>query len=470
MGGPVQKSTVERSLDASIKDGTAFAVMAGLGDATVVGACALFLGASKSAVALLVTLPVFLGACAQLLSPVLIERTGRRKLLFLAGSFVQALSWVPMIAALFAPPPLGFWLLLGGFVLSFAAVHVGVPAWTSVMGDLVPPEVRGRYFGRRSALAFVMQFMAMLVAGAGLEIYQRARHEKLGFAVVFGGALLARLISVYYIARMAEPPYAPRHEDRFTFMQFLKRLPRSNFARFALFVASLNFSAHFVGCLFIPYWRETLAFSYVELMAVGSAIVFIQIPALPFWGRAADRFGNKRVLVVTSCGIAVLPMLWLLTTHVALAVFLQMWSGFFWSGFNQSVSNFLLDAVTPGKRARCTAYLNLLLNTGVLLGGLAGSWAITWVPVQLGPVTMPWPFWTVLVMSFLLRVLTLVLFLPRFREVRDVPQVGVVEMLFHATREVTEAAINLLAGRVPPDEEAPSRRDGAPPAPREEKS
>jgi len=305
-----------------------------------------------------------------------------------------------------------------------------------------------------------MQFAAMLVAGAGLEIYQRAHHEALGFAVVFGGALAARMVSVYYLARMTEPPYAARREDHFTFWQFLKRLPNSNFARFALFVASLNFSAHFVGCLFIPYWRETLRFTYVELMVTVSAVIFVQIPALPFWGLAADRFGNKRVLVVTSIGIAILPALWLLTTHVALAVLLQLWSGFFWSGFNQSVANFLLDAVTPGKRARCTAYLNLLLNTGLLLGGLAGSWVITWVPVELGPVTMPYPVWTVLIMSFLLRVLTLVIFLPRFREVRDVPQVGVVEMLFHATREVTESAINLLAGRVPRDEE----EDGGPPA------
>jgi hypothetical protein len=68
--------------------------------------------------------------------------------------------------------------------------------------------------------------------------------------------------------------------------------------------------------------------------------------------------------------------------------------------------------------------------------------------VDLTLFTVDAPFKTILILSFLLRVLTLVVFLPRFREVRDVPRVGVVEMLFHATRETTEAAVNLLAGRL----------------------
>jgi MFS family permease len=434
--------------------------MAGLGDMAYLGACALFLGASKSDVALLVTIPVFLGACAQLVTPILMDRFGRRKRLFVAGSLVQALAWIPMIVALFVPRPLGYWFLLGGVVLSFASIHLGVPAWTSVMGDLVPSSARGRFFGRRSALALFLQLLAMLLAGTGLAVYKEAGHEALGFAVVFGGALLARLISVVYLARMAEPPYTPREEDRFTLVQFLRRLPESNFAKFVLFVAFMNATAHFAGCLFIPYWRDTLGYSYWEYMAVVSALIFVQVGALPLWGRAADRYGNRRVLVATSVGIVVLPALWLLSTHVAWAVFLQMWSGFVWSGFNQSVANFLLDAVTPGKRARCTAYLNLLLNTGLLVGGIAGSWAIRHVPADLGFIRLPHPFWTLLLLSTGLRLLTVLLLLPRFKEVRPVPEVGMVDMLFHASRETAESAINLVTGLVSRDGEEEKEPSG----------
>ncbi len=448
----MEKSSVERSLDASIKDGTAYAVMAGLGDPTYVGACALFLGASPSAVALLVTIPAFLGACCQLLPPFLIEKTGKRKALFVIGSSVQAASWIPMIAAPFAGKELGYPLLFAGWIAYFAAIHFMMAPWTSVMGDLVPPKVRGRYFGRRSAMAFLMQFLAMIVSGSGLAIYRAGHDEALGYAVVFAGAFVARLLSVWHLTRMEEPPYHRRREDSFTLWQFLRRLPESNFAKFVVFVACLNLSAHFAGCLFIPYWKDTLRFTYWELMSVGAAMILIQVPALPFWGRMGDRFGNKKVLVATSFAIVVLPALWLVSKHIAWAVALQLWSGFFWSGFNQSVANFLYDAVTPAKRARCAAYLQFIMNCGVLLGGLAGSQAFRLFdaePVRLGPLTLPHAFWAILIVSFLLRAMTLVAFLPRFREVREVPQVGMVEMLAHSTQEMLDPALSFFSGLIP---------------------
>src|SRR5204863_268547 len=122
--------------------------------------------------------------------------------------------------------------------------------------------------------------------------------------------------------------------------------------------------------------------------------------------------------------------LWLLSTHILLAVFLQMWSGFFWSGFNQSVQNFLLDAVTPPKRARCNAYLSLTTNFGLLVGGVSGSIAINFIPTDVGPLHLRYAFWTLLIISFVLRTGTVLFFLPRFREVRDVPKIGIVEMLY----------------------------------------
>lgn len=442
----MEKSTVEQSLDASIKDGASYFVMMGLGEAYV-GACAVFLGAPDSLVALIGTLPLFLGSCAQLLTPRLIDRTRQRRRWYLLGSTIQALTWIPMTLSLLVPKAIGSWLLLGGFVCYFAAVQFTVPAWLSTMGDLVPPTTRGRYFGRRTALGILLQFVAGTVAGLGLWLFKREGHEVWGYLIVFTGAFLARWSSIYFLARMEEPPYVPREEEAFTFWQFLRRLPHSNFAKFAVFVACLTASAHFAGCLFNIYWLRTLHYAYWwQYTACINAILIVQIPALLFWGRIADRFGNKKVLVVTSVGITMLPALWLISTHIALAIVLQMWSGFFWCGFNQSVQNFLLDAVSPPKRTRCTAYLNLVQNFGLLVGGVAGAIAINVIPSHLGSFHWTYPFWTMLGVSFLLRAATVSFFLPRFREVRDVPKISVAAMLYGSTRETVVNAANLMSG------------------------
>jgi MFS family permease len=313
------------------------------------------------------------------------------------------------------------------------------------MGDLVSPVTRGRYFGRRTALCILLQFISGTAAGLGLWMFKKNGHEPYGYATIFSGAMLARWSSTYFLGRMVEPPYTPREEESFTFVQFLRRLPQSNFAKFVVFVGCLTASAQVVGCLFPFYWLKTLKYPYWwQYTACVIAVVVVQVPALIFWGRTADRYGNRKVLTVTAFAVAVLPALWLISTNIWLAVFLQMWSGFFWSGFNQSVQNFLLDAVTPPKRARCNAYLSLMTNTGLLIGGLSGAIAIHYLPDHAG-----WyPFWTLLIVSFVLRMGTVLFFIPRFREVRDVPQIGVVEMLYATTVDTGESAVNLIVGMV----------------------
>jgi MFS family permease len=443
----VKTPTVESSLDASIKDGAAYNVMMGLGELFVVP-CAVFLGAPDTLSALLTTIPLFLGSCAQVVTPTLIERSGKRRVWYMVGGVVQSLTWLIMISAVFAPKAIGFWLLMGGFVLYYAALQFSLPAWLSVMGDLVPPVSRGRYFGRRTALCILLQFVAGTLAGVGMSFYKQNGMEAWGYGTIFTGAMLARWASTYYLGRMMEPSYTPREEESFTLVQFLRRLPQSNFAKFVMFVAFLTASAQFVGCLFQWYWLKTLQYPYWKYTACVTAVVVIQIPALLFWGRVADRYGNKRVLVVTSVAIAVLPALWLVSTHIVLAVFLQLWSGFFWSGFNQSVQNFLLDAVTPPKRARCNAYLGLFTNTGLLIGGVSGAIAINYLPRDIGWLHLQYPFWTLLLISFVLRSGTVLFFLPRFREVREVPKVGVFEMLYTSTMDTAESTVNLMAGLV----------------------
>ena len=444
----MEKSTVERSLDASIKDGASYNVMIGFGE-LYIGACAVYLGAPDTLVALLSTIPLFLGSCAQVLTPRLIDRTGKRRLWYMTGSIAQTLTWIPMVAALFVEKTLGFWLLLGGFVTYFMMLQFTIPAWLSVMGDLVAPENRGRYFGRRTAFGILLQFLAGVTAGLGLWIFKKHGLEKWGYLTIFSAAFAARCTSVYFLSRMAEPAYTPREEESFTLWMFLRRLPHSNFAKFVVFVGCLTAGAQLVGCLFPLYWLRTLKYPYWwQYTACVTALTIVQIPALLFWGKMADRYGNKRVLTVTAVAVAILPGLWLLSTHVFLAIFLQMWSGFFWSGFNQSVQNFMLDAVTPPKRARCNAYLSLITNFGLLLGGVTGAIAINYVPTDIGPLRLPYPFWTLLILSFVLRTGAVAIFIPRFREVRDVPKIGVVEMLYTSSVESAESAVNLMAGLV----------------------
>lgn len=445
----VDKKSVERSLDASIKDVAAYGIMVGLGE-TYLSACAVTLGASNLVIGILGSLPIFVGACLQPLAANLVDSTGQRRKWYMIGATLQAVMWVPILLGLFLPAPAGLALIVGSVLLYFGGVHFASPPWNSTMGDLVPHDIRGRYFGKRTAVMILCNAAAAAAAGLALHLSKVQGFERLGYAIIFAAALGARFVSVSYLAQMVEPPYHRTSGDAFTFWQFLRALPRSNFAKFVFFVAALNFAAHLSGVYFIAYFLRELRFTYAEFMISQFVLILSQIPALRFWGPVADRYGTRKVMLVCGIGVTVLPLLWLASRAPVWAWVLQAWAGVFWSGFNLSASNFLLDAVSPPKRARCTAYFNLIVGIAVLVAGMLGALAVGHLPRKYSfagwEVRFYSGFWMLLIVSFLLRLLSLLFFLPRIREVREVPNVGVAEMLFRATplKSVAEVAVDLI--------------------------
>ncbi len=410
-------ASVEKNLDASIKDGTAYSVMQGLGE-TAVPLCAIFLAASEWWLALLMTLPLFVGSCAQLVAVPMIDRLGRRWPLVLGGSLVQALTWIPMIVALFLPPRAGLIVVTVTNIVYFAAWHFCIPPWNSTMGDIVPAEARGRYFGMRNSVASVLLLLSGIAGGLVLTIFKDAGRERWGFVVIFAGSTLARLLSLYWLSRMKEPAHAPSTDRGPSLIDFVRGLRTNNFSRFVLCVACANASAHVAGSLTPLYFKQICGYEYWGYAAAVQVLVLAQILCLPAWGRLADRRGNRHVMVLTLALITPAPLLWLLSKHLAWSCAVQVLAGVGWAGFNLALNNFLFDAVEPAHRARSTAYLNFFVNTGVLAGG-AIAMLLAWLkPVDLGPLSLSHWIYAAFIVSFVLRVGTFLLILPRFREVR----------------------------------------------------
>src|ERR1700749_851034 len=109
--GSHRSRSIDRALRISILDGILFALMLGASE-SYFGACAVSLGHADTAVALLATMPLFMGSIAQAFTGQLVLWLGSRKRLVLLGALGQALSHVGLIAvAAFSLQ--SFWLLLG---------------------------------------------------------------------------------------------------------------------------------------------------------------------------------------------------------------------------------------------------------------------------------------------------------------------------------------------------------------------
>ena len=428
-------STSFSSLKASTQDGLWHAMMLGLGE-TYLGAFAVILQGSVLEIGILGTLPIFLGAGFQLAGVWIMERVESRRYLLSQIAFYQAIIWfgiafLPYFVQTRSKALL--WLIL---FVAFHQIASGLitPVWNSLIGDLVPSEIRGSYFASRNRICTAVTLAAVIIAGIVLDLFQRFHQPLWGFTLIFLSASFARAISAVWLSRHEDPPFGISVEDKFSFVDFIGQITRTNFGRFTFFVAFMNFGVWFAAPYFAIYMLRELQFGLGEFTIVLGAAVLSQIIAFPYWGSISDRYGNKKILDVCGAGICIAPFLWTVSGTAGYLVFVQIVAGFFWAGYNLSVTNFLFDAVSPQKRARCVAYQSTINGVLILSGSLAGSYTASKFPLFLN--FEKW-FWIknslyvqVFFISGVLRIITLFSFIPSFREVREVEPIRRRDVLY----------------------------------------
>jgi MFS family permease len=444
---------IERSLHASLRDGVSHAIMLGCGE-TFLGPFAVFLRATTIQIGLLATLPQFFGAIIQWGAALAIDRLHDRRRLVALTAAVQALVWVPVALLVFWP---GQGTTAAANLVGLATVYHGAtgvitPVWNSLIGDLVPAEIRGRFFGHRNRLTGISTFIALLAAGGVLHFFQQTGIEKIGFPVIFLVALATRLNSVKWLQRYDNPEFRILPEAFFTFRQFLRRAPKSNFAQFVFFVGAINFAVAFSSPYFALYMLRDLKFSYLQFTAVTSVATITQFLTFRYWGELCDRFGNKKILNLCGLGISIVPMLWLCSANIYFLMLIQVYGGFVWAGFSLASANFLFDAVSPPKRARCVAYRGLVNGVCVLAGSLLGGFVAIRLPhvFSFGPWTWTPPFTLPLIffLSGVLRLVAAGFFLRKFREVRPVEPIRHRELIYRVShiKPIAGATFSLIAG------------------------
>ncbi len=461
---PEDKSTTSAlfknpSLKAAVYDAMFAAIMVGAGE-SYISAYGIFLGATTVQIGLLAALPALMGALAQGVGVWCVERFQIRRKLIVPGAAFQACLWLPTAALflLFGPGTDTVSKLIVLVALYHISANLIAPAWSSLIGELVPVEKRGRYFALRSRLSAVFTFTALILAGGTLQLSKDAGYGWLGFAVIFLAAFLGRSCSTFFLTRYEDPPYTTKPESYFSFWQFIRRSPHSNFARFVFFVATMNMAAAFSAPYFTVYMLSDLKFTYWQFASIGAVTAMVQFLTLGYWGALVDKFGTKKILNVCGWGVSLCPILWLFSAEYYFILGLQIFVGIVWAGFNLAAGNFMYDAVSGPKRARCAAYQAMVTSVFIFIGSMAGGYVAHHLPGPLAPIALGEvrsPLLTVFLISGILRLLTTAFFLPLFQEVREVEPISHRELIFRITalRPIAGATFALFTGRTDPEDD-----------------
>ena len=421
-GDPQAGILARRTLKLSIVEGCAWAVMWGFGE-SFIGPFAVFLKANDFAMSLLATLPILLGALAQIAGGYLVERLGRRRSVMVTTAVIQCLGFLPLFWLPYLFPGQGARIVITVATCMLVSANIGIPGFSSLMGDLIPAERRGHYFSKRSALIMLSMLLTMMIAGKIVSVFETCGETWLGFGIIFAVALVARAYSSVLQARYYEPPFRPSSQERYSFMDFVRTAHRTNLGRFTLCMAIMSCANNVSAPFFTQYMIRDLHWTKNQFAMSTAVSLLAQFIFIRWWGRISDRHGNQIVIRVCSLLIPVAPILWALTENYNLILFAQVLSGIAWAGFNLASSNFLYDSVPPNQRHRVFGYYTLINGVFILLGGsVVGAWCATYLPAsyqfQGMQLVFPSSLPAVFIVSSLLRLLVLILMFPLFKEVR----------------------------------------------------
>ena len=412
----------KKSLKYSIGDGVTTSIMDGTGS-SYISPFAIALGASNTQIGFLSSIPGLFSPLSQLITVRLLPKFHSRKKVVLTVVLLQALTWLPILLLPFIIKSNQVNLLIILFTLLSAFGSFGGPVWASWMGDLIKSEERGKYFGNRNSIAGLTAVIFSFLAANLLDVLSAKLF--IAFTIMFSVAMLGRLTALYFLNKQYEPQFSFNPEYYFSFTDFLKKLPHTNFGRFTIYYALIVFTTNIASPFFAVYMLKNLHFSYLEYMIVTITATLASLIGMRFWGKISDLYGNVKTLYILGFFVSIVPLLWIVEQKIMFLLFVQLVSGFAWGGFNLSASNFIYDVVSREKRALAIAYYNVLNGVAVFLGASLGG-----LLLKFDIITFMEPILFIFLISGLLRLIVHILLRKNIQEARSVKQLNhVIELV-----------------------------------------
>lgn len=381
------------------------------------------LGANDFQLGLIAAIPV--ATCVlQVFISYYMEKKRNRRFIFLflgmAGrSFWLLIALVPYIFPSFSVD-LRIWLVIVFVVIISSGNSGSNLAFGSLVGDLVPINIRGSYFSVRQRIS--------LISGVSTGLLLSAIIDKVGLigytvALIIAGVTMLLDIASFFFVKWPEmeethlPTLFVLLKEVFSNKRFVKIVVFYSFWLFSVNIAAPFWNIHMLEYLKMNFLQMSL---YSQIVSGVSSILIVTR-----WGRLIDRYGNKPVLQIAAMCIVMSPIPWLFakSSSAYIIIISNVISGATWPVIDICQQNLYLSQSPRTHRSMYIAVFFACINLfGVALANAVGGFLMqspfaalsVHVPVVLG-LEFTKMHWMILT-SILLRITVLLIFLPRIHE------------------------------------------------------
>lgn len=304
-----------------------------------------------------------------------VEKHGKRRVLI----FWKAISALCVIPFIFLPLLVNRWssgaclvLLLTATFFRTATYSLGNTGWFPLLQDIVPQRITGRFFANIRTSWQTAGLVTLLV----IAWFLGKQPGWWKFEVIFIVAFVAYIVRVLTIIGMVENPVPSSPPERIgIFARFSELLREKQLRRLVFYIVTYWFAAIIAEPFKIKFLKD-LGYSYGFILGATAMVSAGAIVSLRFWGKLADRFGNRFILSLSHIAMPIATIFWLFVGKGSFGSVLVLALFFFWSIFHSgngiAQTRYILHAVPPDKQNQINV-INVFATSAMGIAPLVGG-------------------------------------------------------------------------------------------------
>ncbi|PWT73470.1 MAG: MFS transporter [Bacteroidetes bacterium] len=389
------ESDVKKGLRMVIGDGLATEAMTVLTGGTFLIALAVLLGASNFQIGVLVALPT-LTNIFQLLSIWLVGKYRNRRKISVVFSILARVTLIAIgMLAVFSIYSANLLITFLFFFCFFGSI--AGPSWNSWMKDLVPENILGSYFAKRTRTAQILNVILSLVLAVILDYVKSIspRHELTTYAIMFIIGGVVGILGALILSRAPEPVSSLTNLNLFKLLK--QPIQNKNFARLLIFNSAWVFALNIAIPFFTVYMIRTLNLSLIYIVGLTTIGVLSSILTVQIWGALADKYSNKTIIAIGGPIYALCLIAWCFVEistrmymNIFILIFIYIASGISTSGINLSLTNIGLKLAPKEDAIVYLTARNIVTAIFSSIAPVLGGWLADFFTTRHFSITAQW--------------------------------------------------------------------------------
>jgi MFS family permease len=298
------------------------------------------------------------------------DRTKRRIPYVAFGTMVLSLLWIPMIFVVNSTQ------LIVLLVVQALVGSMATPAWTALLGDLVPSSRLGRANASMNIWSSVGSVAATMGSGLIMFAVGGSIHQLVLIPLIV--AAISGIASSLIVIKIREKKNGEKLNLKENFRDIIKitsqvrKSPR--FFRYCYVDGIVQFFMSISWPLFSITQISVMNASMLQLALLSVGQTVVQIVFQGWAGRLADSMGRRPLLILFRFGLLTVPLAYALAPSIDSLIVTSLFWGLISALGSASQTAYLLDVSPEESRGSFIAMYNLIVGLITFAGSLVGGY------------------------------------------------------------------------------------------------